>query len=120
MIHAAAKRRARVRRHHRVRKGIFGEPTRPRLAVYRSNRHIYVQLVDDGRGHTLASASDLDPEMSKATGDKKGRAKEVGKLIARRAKESGIERAVFDRGGFLFQGRVAAVAEGAREEGLQI
>jgi large subunit ribosomal protein L18 len=120
MIHAAAKRRARIRRHRRVRRGIIGQAARPRLTVYRSNRHIYVQLVDDGRGHTLASASDLDPEVRDATGDKKGRAKEVGKLVARRAKESGIERAVFDRGGFLFQGRVAAVAEGAREEGLQI
>jgi large subunit ribosomal protein L18 len=120
MTQTAAKRRARLRRHRRVRKGILGEAGRPRLAVYRSNRHIYVQLVDDGRGHTLASASDLDAEVRGATGDKKGRAKEVGKLIARRAKESGIDRAVFDRGGFLFHGRVAAIAEGAREEGLQI
>jgi large subunit ribosomal protein L18 len=99
---------------------MFGEAARPRLAVYRSNRHVYAQLVDDGRGHTVASASDLDPEVRGAAGDKKGRAKEVGKLIARRAKESGIERVLFDRGGFLFHGRVAAVAEGAREEGLQI
>ncbi|MGH2683352.1 MAG: 50S ribosomal protein L18 [Actinomycetota bacterium] len=120
MMQAAAKRRARVRRHRRVRKGIYGEAARPRLAVYRSNRHIYVQLVDDGRGHTVASASDLDPEVRGTSGHKKGRAKEVGKLIARRAKESGVERAVFDRGGFQFHGRVAAVAEGAREEGLQI
>jgi large subunit ribosomal protein L18 len=119
-MQAASKRRARVRRHRRVRKGISGEAARPRLAVYRSNRHIYVQLVDDGRGHTVAAASDLDPEVRGASGDKKGRAKEVGKLIARRAKESGVERAVFDRGGFQFHGRVAAVAEGAREEGLQI
>ena len=120
MTQTAAKRRARLRRHRRVRKGIFGDGGRPRLAVYRSNRHIYVQLVDDGRGHTLTSASDLDPEVRGGTGDKRGRAKEVGKLIARRAKESGIDRAVFDRGGFLFHGRVAAIAEGAREEGLQI
>jgi large subunit ribosomal protein L18 len=120
MMHAAEKRRARLRRHRRVRKAILGEAARPRLAVYRSNRHIYVQLVDDGRGQTVASASDLDQEVRGASGDKVARAKEVGKLIAKRAKESGVERAVFDRGGFLFHGRVAAVAQGAREEGLQI
>jgi large subunit ribosomal protein L18 len=120
MMHAAEKRRARLRRHRRVRKTILGEAARPRLAVYRSNRHIYVQLVDDGRGQTVASASDLDQEVRGASGDKVARAQEVGKLIAKRAKKSGVERAVFDRGGFLFHGRVAAVAEGAREEGLQI
>jgi large subunit ribosomal protein L18 len=90
------------------------------LAVYRSNRHIYVQLVDDSRGHTLVAASDLDEEVRQATEKKVGRAKAVGQLIARRAKQSGIERAVFDRGGFRFHGRVAALAEGAREEGLKI
>jgi large subunit ribosomal protein L18 len=123
----ATKTRARLRRHRRVRKGIFGDAGRPRLAVYRSNRHIYVQLVDDASGRTLAAASDRElTDEDKALAalmKEKGKvpkAKAVGKLIARRAKESGIERAVFDRGGFLFHGRVAAIAEGAREEGLQI
>jgi large subunit ribosomal protein L18 len=127
MTQTAAKRRARLRRHRRVRKGISGGPGRPRLAVYRSNRHIYVQLIDDASGRTLAAASDREvTDEDKALAalmKEKGKvpkAKAVGKLIARRAKESGIERAVFDRGGFLFHGRVAAIAEGAREEGLQI
>jgi large subunit ribosomal protein L18 len=127
MTQAAAKRRARLRRHRRVRKGISGEAGRPRLAVYRSNRHIYVQLIDDASGRTLAAASDREvTDEDKALAalmKEKGKvpkAKAVGKLLARRAKESGIERAVFDRGGFLFHGRVAAIAEGAREEGLQI
>jgi large subunit ribosomal protein L18 len=110
-----------------VRKGIFGDAGRPRLAVYRSNRHIYVQLVDDASGRTLAAASDREltdedevlADLMKEKG-KVPKAKAVGRLIARRAKESGIERAVFDRGGFLFHGRVAALAEGAREEGLEI
>jgi large subunit ribosomal protein L18 len=127
MTQAAVKRRARLRRHRRVRKGIFGDAGRPRLAVYRSNRHIYVQLIDDVAGRTLVSASDQElDDKDKVLGalmKEKGKlpkAKAVGKLIARRAKESGVDRAVFDRGGFLFHGRVAAIAEGAREEGLQI
>ena len=127
MTQTAAKRRARLRRHRRVRKGIFGDGGRPRLAVYRSNRHIYVQLIDDASGRTLAAASDREvTDEDKALAalmKEKGKvpkAKAVGKLIARRAKETGIDRAVFDRGGFLFHGRVAAIAEGAREEGLQI
>jgi large subunit ribosomal protein L18 len=127
MTQTAAKRRARTRRHRRVRKSIVGDAGRPRLAVYRSNRHIYVQLIDDASGRTLVAASDREvTDEDKALAalmKEKGKvpkAKAVGKLIARRAKESGIERAVFDRGGFLFHGRVAAIAEGAREEGLQI
>jgi large subunit ribosomal protein L18 len=107
---------ARVRRHVRVRKKVSGTPERPRLAVYRSNRHVYAQLVDDRAGRTVASASDL----SLADGDKAARAKEVGKALAERAKAAGVEHAVFDRGGRLYHGRVQAVAEGAREGGLQI
>ena len=113
-----AKRVARLRRHRRVRKSVSGDAARPRLAVYRSNRHVYAQLVDDVSARTLASASDR--ELSGATGDKKGRAKSVGALLAERAKQAGIASAVFDRGGRLYHGRVAALAEGAREGGLQI
>jgi large subunit ribosomal protein L18 len=109
------KRRARLRRHRRVRKNVFGTQERPRLAVYRSNRHIYAQLVDDLTARTMAAASDLGGQ-----GDKTARAKEVGKAIAERAKAAGVERAVFDRGGRLYHGRVRAVAEGARGAGLQI
>ncbi len=110
------KRRARLRRHRRVRKNVFGTQDRPRLAVYRSNRHIYAQLVDDLTASTMAAASDL----GSAQADKTARAKEVGKAIAERAKAAGVERAVFDRGGRLYHGRVRAVAEGAREAGLMI
>jgi len=119
---------ARLRRHTRVRKKVAGSSARPRLAVFRSNRHIYVQLIDDVRAVTLASASDaeIDPgkkgakDKAKDKDSKTARAKAVGELIARRAKEAGIDRAVFDRGGRLYHGRVAALAEGAREGGLQI
>jgi large subunit ribosomal protein L18 len=117
MMDAKVKREARIRRHLRVRKKISGTPDRPRLSVYRSNRHIYAQLIDDLAGRTLVAASDREIA---ATGTKTERARAVGKLIAERARQAGIERAVFDRGGRLYHGRVAAVAEGAREEGLQI
>ena len=118
---AKTRRRARVRRHARVRAKIAGTAERPRLAVYRSNRHIYAQLVDDDAARTLISASDreLDGGSGEGTG-KTAPAKAVGELLAERAKSAGIERAVFDRGGRLFHGRVAALAEGAREKGLQI
>jgi large subunit ribosomal protein L18 len=119
---AKTRRIARVRRHARGRKKVVGTAERPRLAVFRSNRHIYVQLIDDRAAATLAAASDA--EVDGAAGDgargKIQRAKAVGKLIADRAKGAGIERVVFDRGGRRFHGRVAAVAEGAREGGLQI
>lgn len=115
-VHAAEKREARIRRHRRVRKKVFGTPDRPRLSVYRSNRHIYAQLVDDVAGRTLAAASDLGME----DGTKTDRARRVGLAIAERARAIGVERAVFDRGGRLYHGRVKAVAEGAREGGLQI
>jgi large subunit ribosomal protein L18 len=111
------KRAARVRRHRRVRRKISGDAARPRLAVYRSNRHIYVQLVDDRDSRTLAQASSLE---ARAKGDKKDAARAVGELIARRAKEAGIEQAVLDRGGRLYHGRVRALADAAREKGLRI
>jgi large subunit ribosomal protein L18 len=115
---AKTKRAARVHRHTRVRKKIAGTADRPRLAVYRSNRHIYAQLIDDDAARTIASASDRDVK-SDADG-KLDAAKAVGETLAERAKAAGVETAVFDRGGRLFHGRVAAVAEGAREKGLQI
>jgi large subunit ribosomal protein L18 len=113
---AKTKRTARLRRHRRVRKAIGGSATRPRLAVYRSNRHIYAQLIDDVQAATLVAASDSEVQGDSPT----VRAKAVGELIAGRAKEAGIASAVFDRGGRLYHGRVAAVADGAREGGLQI
>jgi large subunit ribosomal protein L18 len=115
-MEAKAKREARVRRHMRVRKKVTGSVERPRLAVYRSNRHIYVQLIDDSRAVTIAHASDREVGGD----DKTARAKAVGGLIAGRAKDAGIDTAVFDRGGRLYHGRVAALAEGAREGGLHI
>jgi large subunit ribosomal protein L18 len=108
---------ARLRRHVRVRKTLTGTAERPRLAVYRSINHIYVQVIDDSRGHTIAAASDRDKGV-KAKGNKTDAAKEVGKLIARKAKEQGIEEVVFDRGGFRYHGRVKALADSAREAGL--
>jgi large subunit ribosomal protein L18 len=113
---AKTKRAARTRRHARVRHKIGGTAARPRLSVYRSNRHIYAQVIDDRSGETLASARDHEVGGD----DKTARAKALGGLIAERAREAGVERVVFDRGGRLFHGRVAALAEGAREGGLQI
>ena len=107
----------RIRRHRRVRKKVVGTAERPRLAVFRSNRHVYAQLIDDVAGRTLASASTLSNGEGK---DPKARAKAVGSALAAKAKEAGIERAVFDRGGFQYHGRVAAVADGAREAGLGV
>ncbi len=118
MMDAKTRRQARVRRHRRVRTKIVGTAERPRLAVFRSNRHIYAQLIDDDTARTLASASDR--EVAGSGDGKTAPAKEVGELLAERAKAAGIERVVFDRGGRLFHGRVAALAEGAREKGLQI
>lgn len=108
-------------RHLRVRKKVAGTPDRPRLAVYRSLNHIYAQIINDENGTTLVSASTLDPEI-RARGIKGGNveaAKLVGELVARRAKERGITKVVFDRGGYLYHGRVAALAEAARAAGLE-
>jgi len=111
----------RKRRHLRVRRRVSGEATRPRLVVFRSLAHIYAQLVDDGRGHTLAAASTLDPELrEQVKGKRKVEASRlVGELIARRARERGITRVVFDRAGYAYHGRVKALAEGARAGGLE-
>jgi len=114
------KRSGRTRRHLRVRRKISGTAARPRLAVYRSNRHIYVQLIDDVSSRTVASASDREVRDGGAKGDKKVVAKAVGALIADRAKQAGVQGAVFDRGGRLYHGRIAALADGAREGGLSI
>lgn len=112
---------ARQKRHRRVRKKVFGTPERPRLAVYRSNRQIYAQLIDDHAGKTLLAASSLGAGNGKGkSGDPKERAKAVGKDIAEKAKKAGITAATFDRGGFKYHGRVAAVAEGARDAGLEL
>ena len=114
---AQKKRVDRVRRHRRVRKKVVGATQRPRLAVYRSNRHIYVQVIDDSAGRTLAAASSHEVDGG---ADKKSIAKAVGSLIADRAKAAGIDTVVFDRGGRLYHGRVRELAEGAREGGLTI
>lgn len=113
---------ARKRRHLRVRKKVFGTAERPRLCVFRSLKHIYAQLINDEIGHTYCSASSLDPEIRKLEEgkSKKEIAYEVGKLLAKRALEIGLEKAVFDRGGYKYHGRVRAVAEGAREGGLKL
>ena len=118
--HTAAKTRARVRRHLRVRKKITGTSTRPRLVVNRSARHMFVQIVDDSVGRTLASASTMDATIRSAEGDKKAKARLVGALIAERAKSAGITAVVFDRGGYQYHGRVAALADSAREAGLTL
>lgn len=108
----------RARRHERVRKKVMGTAERPRLCVYRSLRHMYAQIIDDEAGHTLVSASTLELSgQLESTGNKEA-AKAVGELIAKRALEKGIKQVVFDRGGWIYHGRVAALAEGAREAGL--
>jgi large subunit ribosomal protein L18 len=110
---------ARARRHLRVRKKVSGSPARPRLVVQRSTRHIYVQVVDDTTARTLASASTLDETLRAAEGDKKAQAAAVGKLVAERAKAAGIDAVVFDRAGYRYHGRIAALADAARESGLE-
>jgi large subunit ribosomal protein L18 len=116
--HRAPRSAARGRRQIRVRKKIFGAPQRPRLVVTRSARHISAQVIDDTLGRTLASASSMEAALRAATGDKSAKAKQVGGLVAERAKAAGIEQVVFDRAGYSYHGRVAALADGAREGGL--
>ncbi|MDT3331750.1 MULTISPECIES: 50S ribosomal protein L18 [Microbacterium] len=111
---------ARSRRHLRLRKKIVGSEVRPRLVVTRSARHVFVQLVDDSKGTTLASASTLESDLRTFDGDKTAKARKVGELVAERAKAAGIETVVFDRGGNRYAGRVAAIADGAREGGLKL
>jgi large subunit ribosomal protein L18 len=116
----SAKRRTAIgRRHSRLRKKVVGSAERPRLAVKRSSRHILVQLIDDVAGHTLAAASSLEADVRALDGDKKARAAKVGELVAARAREAGITAVVFDRGGYDYHGRVAALADAAREGGLE-
>jgi large subunit ribosomal protein L18 len=110
---------ARKRRHIRVRKRVNGTAERPRLVITRSNRHIVAQVVNDKLGHTLASASTLEAGLRSADGTKTDLSRQVGKLVGERAKAAGVDTVVFDRAGYKFHGRVAAVAEGAREAGLE-
>lgn len=110
---------ARARRHLRVRKKVSGTAARPRLVVNRSARHVLAQVIDDVAGRTLASASSMEADVRGVTGDKTVRARKVGQLLADRAKSAGIEAVVFDRGGNTYHGRIAALADGAREGGLE-
>jgi large subunit ribosomal protein L18 len=115
---STARRVSRLRRHNRLRKRVSGTPERPRLVVNRSSRHIHVQLVDDTAGRTLASASTMDASLRGADGDKSALARQVGALIADRAKAAGVTAVVLDRGGNRYAGRIAALADAAREGGL--
>ncbi len=118
MITKPDRKQTRLKRHMRIRRRLTGSAERPRLCVYRSNKHIYVQIVDDAQAKTLVSASTLDAELKLTKTWDRESAKSVGTLIAKRAKEKGIQSVVFDRGGYIYHGRVAAVAEAARESGL--
>jgi large subunit ribosomal protein L18 len=111
---------ARVKRHRRVRKKVSGTTTRPRLAVFRSNRHIYAQVIDDTSGRTLAAASTAEPELRSGATGTVDAAKAVGQLVGERAKVAGVTAVVFDRGGFRYHGRVAALCDGARAAGLEV
>lgn len=116
--HRSAKSVSRRRRAIRIRKKISGTAARPRLMVTRSARHVFVQVIDDTKGHTLASASTMEADLRSFAGDKTAKARKVGALVAERAKAAGVETVVFDRGGSKYTGRIAALAEGAREGGL--
>jgi large subunit ribosomal protein L18 len=109
----------RARRHYRVRKRVTGTADRPRLAVFRSNKHISAQVIDDVGGRTLASASTVEKDLKSNAGGNRDAAKTVGQLVGERAKAAGVSKVVFDRGGFLYHGRVAALADAAREAGLE-
>jgi large subunit ribosomal protein L18 len=120
MLTQTSKNASRRHVHERIRKKILGTAERPRLNVYRSLNHIYVQVIDDGSGKTLASASTATGKKAgKKTGGNVASAKEIGKLIAQRAQEKGIKKVVFDRGGYLYHGRIKALADAAREAGLE-
>lgn len=120
MITKPDRKLTRVKRHMRIRTSLTGSTERPRLCIYRSNKHIYAQIVDDSTANTLAAASTLDPELRKKLGKTWDResAKSVGALVAERAKAKGVVKVVFDRGGYIYHGRIAAVAQAARESGL--
>jgi large subunit ribosomal protein L18 len=113
------RRASRLRRHARLRKKVSGTADRPRLMVNRSSRHIHVQLIDDMTGTTLAAASSIEPDVRAVDGDKKAHSVRVGQLIAERAKSVGVDTVVFDRGGYTYGGRIAALADAARESGLK-
>ena len=113
-------RKARIRRHHRVRKNVRGTAARPRLAVFRSNKHITAQVIDDRTGRTLAAASTTEPALRASATGNVAAATKVGALVAERAKAAGVDKVVFDRGGNLYHGRVAAVAAAARDAGLEL
>ncbi|MFC3994660.1 50S ribosomal protein L18 [Nocardiopsis sediminis] len=115
----ASRTASRARRHLRVRKKISGTAQRPRLVVTRSSKHMVAQIVDDTKGHTLVSASTLDPSVRTDDSKKSEKSQKVGELLARRAQDAGITAVVFDRGGFRYQGRIAALAQGARDAGLE-
>lgn len=115
---SAQRRTGRVRRHNRVRKSVNGSPSRPRLAVHRSNKHIRAQIIDDVAGVTLASASTVENDFD-GRGNTVSAAEQVGRLVAERAKTNGVDSVVFDRGGNLYHGRIAALADAAREAGLE-
>jgi large subunit ribosomal protein L18 len=120
MINKGDRNKARVKRHLRIRKKISGTTTHPRLNVFRSAKHIYAQIIDDTQGITIASASTLDEDLKEIkNGGSVEAAEKVGALIAARAKEKGVAKVVFDRGGYLFHGRVKALADAARESGLE-
>ena len=120
MVSKESRTKIRVSKHRRIRNRISGTAQKPRLAVFRSNNHMYAQIIDDTKGVTLVSASTLDPQIKGQLGDvdKKGAAKLVGKLIGERALNAGLKNVVFDRGGYIYTGRVAELAAGAREAGL--
>jgi large subunit ribosomal protein L18 len=120
VIRGKTKSAARIRRHSRLRKKIEGTAVRPRLVVTRSARHVFVQVVDDSKGFTLASASTMEADLRTFEGDKTAKAHKVGELVAERAKQAGIDAVVFDRGGNKYAGRIAAIADGAREGGLSL
>lgn len=113
------RRAARARRHFRIRKTLRGTPEAPRLVVHRTSRHMHVQVIDDIAGHTLAAASTMEPDVRSLEGDKKAKAAKVGELIAERAKAAEIGQVVFDRAGYKYHGRIAALADAAREGGLK-
>ncbi len=119
MIRPISKNEVRVRVHRRIRRKVKGSPGRPRLCVFRSLKHIYTQIVDDAQGRTVVSASSNEEGASRASGGNLAGAKAVGRLIAERAKAKGIQKVVFDRGGYLYHGRIKALAEAAREAGLE-
>lgn len=116
----SSKQAARSRRHERLRKKVVGTAERPRLVVTRSARHVFVQVVDDSKGHTVASASTMESDLRSFSGDKTAKARKVGELVAERAKKAGVSAVVFDRGGNRYAGRIQAIAEGARESGLEL